>query len=196
MEESACVRLARDGDRAAFRSLFESHRQRVFSLAYRYLRNRPDAEDVVQETFIKAFHSLPRYSPEKGPNFASWLHRICINASIDTLRKNQRTNARSLAAEDANELPVERQAFNPVAASEGSEIRARINQALRNLSPKQQIIFSLRHYEEYSIREIAAQLGSTEGSVKKHLFRAVRTSRNPSSGSTSDVVPLARGSSA
>jgi len=173
MEESACIRLARDGDWAAYRALFETHRHKVFCLAFRYLRNGSDAEDVVQETFIKAYHSLGRYSPEKGLNFASWLNRICVNASIDALRKNRGMNAQSLADDEAAQLPAPGKTFDPAAAAETTQIRERIDQALRKLSPKQQIIFALRHYEEYSIREIAAHLGSTEGSVKKHLFRAV-----------------------
>jgi RNA polymerase sigma factor (sigma-70 family) len=89
MDELSLIRLAQEGDTLAFRSLFEENKQQVFSIAFHYLKNAEDAEDVLQETFIKAYHALHKYSPEKGVNFGCWLNRICVNASIDALRRNK-----------------------------------------------------------------------------------------------------------
>jgi RNA polymerase sigma-70 factor (ECF subfamily) len=172
MEEQACIRLAQDGDMTAFRMLYEGHKQRIFSLAYRYLRNQADAEDVLQETFIKAHHSLPRYTPEKSLNFASWLNKICVNSSIDALRKNRGKSANSLENDEVARISDPSNTSNPVRSTENTEIREKVKQALESLSPKQRLIFIMRHYQEYSVREIAGFMEVTEGSVKKHLFRA------------------------
>jgi RNA polymerase sigma-70 factor (ECF subfamily) len=175
MEEQACIRLAREGDTEAFRALFEGHRERVFSLAYHYLKNQADAEDVMQETFIKAYHGLPGYKPDKGLNFSSWLNRICVNASIDALRKCRRKDIQSLENEEVSKLPSPSHSSNPETSARNREIREKVDQALNKLSPKQRMIFTMRHYQEYSIREIAESMDTTEGSIKKHLFRAVET---------------------
>lgn len=104
MDEWALIRLAREGDTEAFRSLFDDHKKKVFSLAYQYLKNAADAEDVLQETFIKAYQALPKYSPDKGTLFSSWISRICVNASIDALRKIRRKNFQALDGEEAAKL--------------------------------------------------------------------------------------------
>ncbi len=145
------------------------------SLAFRYLRNQADAEDVLQETFIKAFHSLPRYNPDKGLNFSCWLNKICINASIDALRRNKAKGTPVTAVEEAADMPDLSNSSDPERTARNREIRERIDGALDKLSPKQRLIFTLRHYQEYSIREIAEHMETTEGSTKKHLFRAVET---------------------
>ena len=92
MDENALVQLAREGSQEAFRNLFDANKQKVFALAFRYSRNREDAEDILQETFIKAFHSLDKFNAHKGNSFSSWLFRISINSSIDLLRKNKKMN--------------------------------------------------------------------------------------------------------
>ena len=175
MDEQASIRLAQAGDQAAFRRLFESHRQRVFSLAYRYVRNQADAEDILQDTFIKAYHALSLYASDKGLNFAVWLNKICVNASIDALRKNRGRYRQALEHEEVADMPAPPHSSDPEASARNREVREHIDRALTGLSPKQRMIFTLRHYQEYSIREIAESLDSTEGSVKKHLFRAVES---------------------
>jgi RNA polymerase sigma-70 factor, ECF subfamily len=175
MEEEKSIQLAREGDPGALRALYDGHRQRVLSLAYRYLRNRADAEDVLQETFIKAYHSLSRYNPDKGLNFSCWLNKICINASIDALRRNRVKGMPVTAVGDVADMSDPSNSSDPERMARNREIRERIDSALNDLSPKQRMIFTLRHYQEYSIREIAEHMESTEGSIKKHLFRAVET---------------------
>jgi len=83
MHDAATIALAREGDRDSFRRLYEEHRERVYRTAYRYCRSPQDAEDVMQETFIKAFKRLDTYDLRASTSFSSWLLSICINASID-----------------------------------------------------------------------------------------------------------------
>lgn len=175
MDEQSCIRLAREGDRVAFRMIFDGHRQRVFSLAYRYLRNQADAEDVLQDTFIKAYHGLALYRAEKSLNFSAWLNKICVNASIDSLRKNRGRNLQPLEPEEVANMPAPSHSSDPEISTRNKEIREHVDRALSKLPPRQRMIFTLRHYQDFSIREIAESLDSTEGSVKKHLFRAVES---------------------
>jgi len=175
MDEQSCIRLAREGDRAAFRAIFDGHRQRVFSLAYRYLRNQADAEDVLQDTFIKAYHALALYRPDKGQNFSAWLNKICVNASIDALRKNRGRNLHPLEPEEMANMPAPSHSSDPEISTRNKEIREHVDRALTKLPARQRMVFTLRHYQEFSIREIADSLDSTEGSVQKHLFRAVES---------------------
>ncbi len=175
MEELSLIRLAQEGDTMAFRSLFDENKRQVFSIAFHYLKNAEDAEDVLQDTFIKAYHALGKYSPERGVNFGTWLNRICVNASIDALRKNKVRQAHSLDTEEVVDVPANSSQSNPEKSAVDSQIRQKIDQTLNRLSPKQRMIFILRHYQEFTTREIADYMNSTEGSVKKHLFRAVDT---------------------
>ena len=82
--DTAAVALARDGDSEAFRALVDRHSRAVYRLAHRMTGNPQDAEDVVQETFLKAYRQLPRF--ESRANFGTWLHRIAVNCSIDLIR--------------------------------------------------------------------------------------------------------------
>src|SRR5215216_3950597 len=82
--DAAAVALARDGDSEAFRALVERHSRVVFRLAHRMTGNASDAEDVVQDTFLKAYRQLGRF--ESRANFGTWLHRIAVNCSIDLIR--------------------------------------------------------------------------------------------------------------
>jgi len=173
MDEKALIQLAQDGNSEAFRALFEENKRRVYLLAYRYLKSKEDAEDVLQETFIKAFHSLRTYRLEKGISFSTWLYRITINASIDMLRRNNRREKSSLEAEEMNKIPASSHFSNPEHAYQSKEASEKIHLALSKLSPKQRMIFTLRHYQEFNTREIAECMNSSEGSIKRHLFRAM-----------------------
>lgn len=173
MEELAHIRQAREGDAAAFRALYDAHRQQVFALAYRYLRNRADAEDVLQETFVKAYGALAGYDPAKGLSFAAWINRICVNASIDAMRRSKLRQTQPLDPEEAAAMSAPSHSSDPERSARSAEIRERIDQALARLTPTQRMVFTLRHYQEFTTREIAEALRSSEGSVKKHLFRAV-----------------------
>jgi RNA polymerase sigma-70 factor (ECF subfamily) len=173
MDENPLIRQAREGDGDAFRALFDAHSGKVFGLAYRYLGNRSDAEDVLQETFIRAYQALGGYDPAKSTNFAVWVNRICINRSIDVLRRTRLRKTRSLEDPATVPPPSTSPDDDPERVARNREVRRRIDEALGRLSPRQRMVFTLRHDLGYTTREIADSIGSTEGSVKKHLFRAV-----------------------
>jgi len=135
MDELTHIRQAREGDPEAFRALFDGHRERIYGLAYRYLRNRTDAEDVLQETFIKAYNALPGYDPAKGLNFAAWINRICVNASIDAMRRSRTRDAGPLGPEEAAAMPATSHASDPERSARSAEIREKIDQALTRLTP-------------------------------------------------------------
>ncbi|MEW6365705.1 MAG: sigma-70 family RNA polymerase sigma factor [Acidobacteriota bacterium] len=173
MDELELIQGAREGDTEAFHALFDAHSGRVFALAHRYMRNQADAEDVMQETFVRAYHALATYDPSKSRSFATWVNRICVNCSIDLLRRARHRNTRSLEGQSMNTLAANTPEDDPERVARNREIRNRIDSAIERLSPHQRMIFILRHEMGHSIRDIAQSMGSTEGSVKKHLFRAV-----------------------
>jgi RNA polymerase sigma-70 factor (ECF subfamily) len=167
------VVLAKEGDREAFRRLYEEHRERVFRTACRYTASRQDAEDILQETFIKAFSRIRTFDFRISPNFASWLAAICVNTALDDLRRRgRRRGSQHISLAD---LPAEIPAGDP-SPEAGAARRlavARIRETLRVLSPGQRTVFDMRFTEHLDIREIAAALGCSESSVKTQLARAL-----------------------
>ncbi|MHB8056143.1 MAG: RNA polymerase sigma factor [Candidatus Aminicenantales bacterium] len=174
MDESALIRLALAGDAAAWHSLFDTHYRKVFNVAYRFLGNQMDAEDVLQETFVRAYRGLEGFDPSFAGGFSSWIGQIGANCSLDALRRKKRTRETVSLEDDAVPHPSDTtHGADPERTTGNREIRDRIEEALADLSPKQRLIFTLRHYEGYTTREIAGMVEVTEGSVKTHLFRAV-----------------------
>ena len=164
------VAQARDGDADAYRELVERHGRNVFRLSYRLTGNQEDAEDVAQETFLKAYRSLSRYDGRAG--FGTWVHRIATNCALDLLRRRERSRTQPLAeGDEAPELPSE--ALSPERAAEGGELGRRLARAMTRLSPAEKTAFVLRHQEGCSLQEIAAALGIRTGAAKTCVFRAV-----------------------
>ena len=90
MQEEMIILLAKEGHEEAFRQLYENHREQIYRLAYRYTKSQQDAEDIMQETFIKAFKKIRSFQFVNNSTFSSWVSRICINHSISFLRKQKR----------------------------------------------------------------------------------------------------------
>jgi RNA polymerase sigma-70 factor (ECF subfamily) len=173
MNEDSVIKLAQEGNREALKLLFEENKKRIFSLAFQYTRNAEDAEDVLQDTFIKAYRSLHRFSTQDGNSFSPWLYRIGINCSIDYLRRNKNRKEKSVAQNNMESIASQDTNSNPENTSTQKEIREKIDQTLDKLSGQQKIIFILKHYQQLTTREIAEYLDCSEGSVKRQLFRAV-----------------------
>lgn len=176
MQGASAIALerAQDGDTEAFRMLVEQHSQKVFRLAYRMTGNQQDAEDVVQETFLRAYGQLKRC--ESREHFASWLHRIAANYAVDLLRRRKRWRSTDM---DTQETFAPLQSVEPGAERSlfGSEVQRRVRDELARLTPKERIAFTLRHYEGCSIQEISAITGAGISATKNHIFRAVRKMR-------------------
>jgi RNA polymerase sigma-70 factor (ECF subfamily) len=180
MHESDRNAVARvcEGDGNAFQSLVERHSRYVFHVAYRLTGSSQDAEDVVQETFLKAYRQLSRF--EARADFRTWLHRIAVNCSIDFIRaRRSREIAQDIAdLEDAGGDPVAH--HGPPAPDRlalSAEIDARIREALDTLTAMERAAFMLRHVEGRPIREVAAALGLKTEAAKNSIFRAVRKMR-------------------
>jgi len=173
MDERNIIRHAQEGDKEAFRTLFEENKNLIFSLAYRYAKNMEDAEDILQDTFIKAYHSLHTFQLQNYSTFSSWIYRICINCSIDFLRKNKKRKQSSDQNVEIQDVPSSHPSMDPESPKNLDDVQEKLNHVLEQLSSRQRMIFILKHYQEMSTREIAEYMNCSEGSVKKQLFRAV-----------------------
>ena len=177
-EAAAVLDRARQGDSDAFRALVEQHSRSVFRLAFRMTGNEQDAEDVVQESFLRAYRQLGRF--ESRANFGTWLYRIVSNCSVDLMRSKQarhdQVRGDSLDQEGAVELPAV-DAPGPERMAQSAEIDRRVQAALQDLSPLERAAFTLRHYEGRSIEEISETLGLGISAAKHSVFRAVKKLR-------------------
>ncbi|MGE5243348.1 MAG: RNA polymerase sigma factor [Betaproteobacteria bacterium] len=175
-DASAVLARARQGDGDAFRALVERHGTSVFRLAYRISGNEHDAEDIVQESFLRAYSQLGRF--EARANFGTWLYRIVANCAVDMMRSKQARHdqsRRDSLDQAAAALPAD--GPDPERLALSSEIEARVAAALGTLSPLERAAFTLRHHEGRSIAEIGRTLGLGTSAAKHSVFRAVRKLR-------------------
>ena len=175
--DAATVALARDGDSEAFRALVESHSRAVYRLAYRMTGSAQDAEDIVQETFLKAYRQLSRF--ESRANFSTWLHRIAVNCSIDLMRARPHRESGHDAA-DLDQLGTDDHVHtqaSPERLMLSTEVQDRVAGAMSSLSALERAAFALRHFEGQSIEEISRALGLKTNAAKHSIFRAVKKMR-------------------
>jgi RNA polymerase sigma-70 factor (ECF subfamily) len=176
--DAATVALARDGDSEAFRALVESHSRAIYRLAHRMTGSAQDAEDVVQETFLKAYRQLNRF--ESRANFGTWLHRIAVNCSIDLIRSRPHREAGHDGA-DLDQLAGNERVQSGQATPErlmlSTEVQDRVMGAMASLSAMERAAFALRHFEGQSIEEISQALGLKANATKHSIFRAVKKMR-------------------
>jgi RNA polymerase sigma-70 factor (ECF subfamily) len=176
--EHAAIEKARRGDRDAFRTLVERHSRAVFRLAWRMTGNEPDAEDMVQETFLKAWKQIGRF--DGRASFATWLYRICANCSLDHIRASKRKQELLPGDEDDAADPFARipaASPSPERLALSSEITSRLLPAMDELSEMERAAFVMRHYEGVGIEEISVALGVQPGAAKHSVFRAVQKLR-------------------
>ena len=169
------ARRAARGDREAFQRIVDDNKQRMFTVARSVIGDAASAEDIVQDSLIKAYRALPDF---RGDCLLStWLHRITYLTAIDARRANRRYL--QLASEDGNEIEIEDETPGTRGDSsmQSSQFRQEIDQALECLSPFEQTVFTLRHMQNFKLREIALVVDRSEGTVKNILFRAIRKMR-------------------
>jgi RNA polymerase sigma-70 factor (ECF subfamily) len=179
--DGEAVARFRAGDESAFRALVERHSRPVFRLAFRMTGNEQDAEDVVQETFLRAYRSLGRF--EDRARFSSWIHRIAANCAYDVLRGRARRDEQDMRRpegdEDEDRLesvpsgapPPDRLVFS-------GEVRRKVGVAMARMSAVEKSAFALRHFEGFSIEEIGRALDLDQSATKHSIFRAVRKVRD------------------
>jgi len=178
VEAGGAVERARSGDSDAFRLLVEQHSRAIFRLAFRMTGNEEDAEDVVQETFLRAYRQLDKY--EARSSFSTWLYRIASNYSLDLIRMRKRHEEKRErgSVEDRDilqSIPVD--SPGPDRLLYGIQITDRVNAALNELSAQERTAFVLRHFEGHSIQEIGDALGTGTNATKHSIFRAVQKLR-------------------
>lgn len=183
-DEQVLVRQAQAGNRPAFEELVRRYDRDVLRLALNLLRGSEDARDVYQEVFLRAYRNLSRFRFECS--FYTWIYRIATNVCLDHLRrKNTRREEQAPLPADADgvvpdffdQQTEQRSAANPERHFLGQELGRHITAALDGLSPRERMVFELKHYEGLKLRVIGDMLGTSEETVKNSLFRATRKLR-------------------
>ena len=190
LDDRALVVEAQVGNRAAFEELVHRYDRDVLRLALNLMKRPEDARDVYQEAFLKVYRNLHRFRFECS--FYTWLYRIVTNVCLDHLRRRQarpedqspepsygRDGQHGEGITDFFERQREhRPTLDPERTLFGLEIKARIAAAMQRLSPRERIVFEMKHYQGLKLRAIGDALGTTEETVKNSLFRATRKLRH------------------
>jgi RNA polymerase sigma-70 factor (ECF subfamily) len=181
MELTDLVTKARLGDADAFRVLVESHSRPLFRLAFRMTGNQQDAEDVVQESFLRAYRQLGKF--DERASFGTWLYRIATNCSLDVMRSRKRRAKQEAGPETAfaeMEDPVLSLPSGdptPERVAMSGQVRERVAEAMDELSASERTAFVLRHFEGMRIEDVSRVLGCHPGAAKHSVFRAVQKLR-------------------
>jgi RNA polymerase sigma-70 factor, ECF subfamily len=191
LDERALVSEAQGGNRAAFEELVRKYDRDVLRLALNLMKRPEDARDVYQEAFLKVYRNLHRFRFECS--FYTWLYRIVTNVCLDHLRRRQarpEDQAPEIHPNRMEEGPRDffdyqkehRPTLDPERTLIGKEIQSRISRAMERLSPRERVVFEMKHYQGLKLRAIGDALGTTEETVKNSLFRATRKLRNELAG--------------
>jgi RNA polymerase sigma-70 factor (ECF subfamily) len=180
MEDADLVRKAQEGDFLAFEQLVFRHDKKVLSIAARYVTSADDAKDIYQEVFLRVYRGLKKFRFKS--EFSTWVHRITVNVCL-THRSRSRRTMQTLLLDDRDEDgeahgEIRDPAVGPDHLAVSADISSRIERALGVLSPKQRMVFTLRHFEGYRLGEIAQMMDCMEGTVKRYLFTATRRMRD------------------
>lgn len=175
VEEHALLERARSGDEAAFEQIVKEHTGKLMGLAWRLISNREEAEDLVQEAFIRLHRSLSSFRGDS--RIGTWLYRTTTRLAIDHLRRERLKRKLFFFRQDNDAVdPIEMTSDStndPARLYQSKEAMKQLRASLQKLSPRQQAIFTLRHYEGLALKEIAEHLELETGTVKAHLHRAV-----------------------
>jgi RNA polymerase sigma-70 factor (ECF subfamily) len=184
-EEHELVRKAQAGDRLAFEDLVRRYDREVLRLAMNLVRRPEDARDIYQEGFLRAYRNLHRFRFECS--FYTWLYRIVTNVALDHLRRRttrREEQAPALLEKDGgatqdffDRQPELSASANPEKRFLGQELGHHIQEAMKALSPRERMVFELKHYQGLRLRAIGDLLGTSEDTVKNSLFRATRKLR-------------------
>ena len=182
LDEANLIRAVQRGDQDAFEQLVRAYDQSVLRLAVNLLRSQEDARDVFQEAFLRVFRSIDSFRFDCS--FHTWLYRIVTNICLDYLRK-RKVRKEEPAVVDTPEGPLDRMNdFEEEAAHADPErnmwnrqLGRRIEGALEGLTPRERMVFELRHYQGLRLRNIGEILGTSEEAAKNCLFRATQKMR-------------------
>lgn len=182
--ENQLIRDAQAGSRSAFDALVRQYDQAVLRLALNVSGSETDAQDIVQEAFLKAFRYLGNFRFECS--FYTWLYRIVTNVALDSMRrrKTRREDPAIIADSSGGTIDLlgnvsdERAMANPARELERKELSIQIQQALEKLTPRERMVFEMKHYQGMRLRAIGEVLNTTEETAKNTLFRATKKLRS------------------
>jgi RNA polymerase sigma-70 factor (ECF subfamily) len=187
-DDAQLIRAAQQGNTAAFEQLVQRYDRAILRLTIHLTGSEDDGQDIYQEAFLRAYTHLPRFRFESS--FYTWIYRIATNLCLDHLRR-KRFRSRELTTtstpdgeeqEILDRIPDQSPRANPERALARRILRQHIGRALNQLSPRERMIFELKHYHGLQLRTVAGILNTTEGTVKNTLFRATQKLRLQLSG--------------
>jgi RNA polymerase sigma-70 factor (ECF subfamily) len=179
--DAAIVAQVLAGDRDAFRVLVDRHGRNLYHVAYRMTGNEQDSQEIVQDTFLRAYKGLERF--EMRANFGTWIYRIAVNRTLDflsTKKTHMQHNYRITDEpdpENSREIQVEAPQPGPDRLLISAEMKAKMTQALGLLTAVERVAFTMRHMEGRSVEEISQTLKLKNSAAKNTIFRAVRKLR-------------------
>ena len=175
LSDTDLIHKAQKGDESAFNELVCRYDRSVLSLALKYVNDRDDAKDIYQEVFLRVFRGLKNFKFKS--EFSTWLYRITINVCLTFIKSGKRQTMIRIDNDMQNDevdniVGSDDVENSPEEALSRNEFTGNVKEALEKLSPKQKMIFILKHFEGYKIKEIALMINCGEGTVKKYLFEA------------------------
>jgi RNA polymerase sigma-70 factor (ECF subfamily) len=183
VQDGFLISEVQGGNLVAFEQLIHAHDQAVLRLAIRITGSYSDAQDIYQETFLKVYKKLGSFRFDCS--FSTWIYRVVTNLCLDHLRKNRQrreTSAVEVSVEGVeydslNQIADDRPDNNPEQQMLCRELCAHISRALTKLTPRERIVFELKHYQGLKLRTVGEILNTSDASVKTTLFRATRKLR-------------------
>ena len=191
-DDRALIERAQGGDREAFEALVHRYDRDVLRIALNVLHRTEDARDVYQEAFLKIYRNMPRFRFECS--FYTWMYRVVTNVCLDHLRRRasrpedqspeypSNMHGDTPAADFFDQQQEMNAASDPERRLRGLEISRRISSALERLTPRERMVFEMKHYKGLKLRDIGEALGTTEETAKNSLFRATRKLRTQLEG--------------
>ena len=179
--ERNLIRRVQRGDRAAFDALVRRYDQEVLRMAMRIVPSYEEAQDLYQEAFLKVYRSIGRFRLES--KFSTWLYRVVMNVCLDHLRRQksrgemQMPETREGEPDFMQSIPEGRAALHPGRSLEAREIAGRLQVAMARLSPRERIVFEMKHCQGMKLRDIGEMCGTSEEAAKNSLFRALQKLR-------------------
>jgi len=183
IDDTLLIREAQMGNTAAFEELVRQYDRAVLRLAVHLTGSQEDGQDIYQEAFLRAYINLGSFRFECS--FYTWIYRIVTNLCLDHLRKKSsrgRDLTTTITSDGEEEqvldrLPDRRAATSPERSMMSRELRAFIRRAMERLSPRERVVFELKHYHGLRLRTVAGILNTSEGTIKNTLFRATHKLR-------------------